>query len=188
MAVLTKSQLHQFNRKMLGLGAPVVIDGVGYNKFDFGKMADFADHNPDEFTDRQCWFIALTLGHYKNTQLKVHKQDIEETIACYKPATDKNSASTIGSKYEDRYLVKVIGTTRDYVDVIWRCNQRISDALKGQLDKSQYHWKKVDDNWILSIKWGYIDEICAAFADLKLDVSELYAAKPPVEQMTLFPE
>lgn len=178
MSVLTKNQLHQFNRKMLGLGAPVVIDGVGYNKFDFNKMADFADRDPEEFTDRQIWFIALTLGHYKNTQLKAHKQDIEETIAYYKPVTNKKS----------NRLVRVIGATRDYVDVAWNYNQAVSDALKGHLDKSQYHWKKVDNNWILSIKWSYVEEICHSFADLGLDTSQLYVAKPPVEQLTLFPE
>ena len=184
MAVLTKSQVHQFNRKMLGLGAPVVIDGVGYNKFDFGKMADFAECNPEQLTDKQTWYIALTLGHYKNTQLTEYKSDIEETIAYYKPA-DKQSTSTSGSKSEARYLVRVVGTTRDYVDVAWRYNPEVSAALKGQLDKSQYCWKKVDSNWILSIKWGYVDEICAEFADLGLDVSQLYAAKPPMEQMVL---
>lgn len=181
MAVLTKSQIHQFNRKMLGLGAPVVIDGVGYNKFDFNKMADFAERDPEKFTDRQIWFIALTLGHYKNTQLTEYKEDIEETIAYYKPATDKKSS-------KPNRLVQVIGTTRDYVDVAWRYNQAVSDALKGQLDRSQYQWKKVDGNWILSIKWGYVEEICAEFADLGLDVSQLYVAKPPVEQLTLFSE
>lgn len=183
MAILTKSQIQQFNRKMLGLGAPVVIDGVGYNKFDFSKMADFAERDFNELTNRQIWFVTLTLGHYKNTQLKAHKQDIEETISYYKPVTDKKS---IGSKYEEKYLVRVVSTSQDYVDVAWKYNQSVSDALKGQLDKSQYKWKKIDGNWILSIKWGYVDEICQAFADLKLDVSELYAAKPPVEQISLF--
>ena len=173
MAVLTKSQIHQFNRKMLGLGAPVVIDGVGYNKFDFNKMADFADRDPEEFTDRQIWYIALTLGHYKNTQLTEYKADIEETIAYYKRPRKLSN------------LVKVVGASRDYVDVEWRYQQAVSDALRGQLDKSQYRWSKVDGNWILSIKWSYVEEICAEFADLGLDVSQLYAAKPPVEQLSL---
>lgn len=178
MAVLTRNQIHQFNRKMLGLGAPIVIDGVGYNKFDFGKMADFADRNPDDFTDKQVWYIALTLGHYKNTQLAEYKEDIEETLAYYKPLTDKKPRKLSN-------LVRVVGTSRDYVDVEWKYNQAVSNALRGQLDKSQYRWSKIDGNWILSIKWGYVEEICAEFADLGLDVSQLYVAKPPMEQLSL---
>lgn len=181
MAILTKTQIHQFNRKMLGLGAPVVIDGVGYNKFDFGKMANFADRNPDEFTDRQCWFIVLTLGHYKNTQLQAHKLDIEESIAYYKP-TNKPTNKPANK------LIKVVGTNQDYVEVVWNYDPEVSAALRGSLDKSQYRWKKVKDTWILAIKWGYVDEICHAFADLRMDTSELYAAKPPVYQMSLFDE
>ena len=36
--VLSKEHLMNLNNVMLGLGAPVEIDGKGYNQVDYGKM------------------------------------------------------------------------------------------------------------------------------------------------------
>ena len=38
MSVLTKKELMELNIAMLGEGAPIDLDGVGYNKPDFMAM------------------------------------------------------------------------------------------------------------------------------------------------------
>lgn len=171
MAILTREQLNNFNKKMLGLGAPVVIDGQGYNKYDFGVMSDFATKNVEKLTNRQLWYIAITLGKYKNTQLEAYKADLEETIRHY--STDK--------------AVEVVGKTDTVVQIKWGFDKTVSEALKGKLDKSQYAWTKENGSWILNVKWGYVPTIIEEFSRNKLNCAALKKAydtakKPTVTQ------
>lgn len=165
MAILTRNQLKQINRKMLGLGAPVVIDGKGYNKLDYNKMFDFAERDYEKLTDRQVWYISVTLGRYKNTQLQEYKLDIEETIDYYKNAPKRLPKVT------------VLGTTKQFVQMSWKFNPQVSEALKGKLDKSFYFWKKdKEGQWVLYVAWDYLPTIIEEFKANSLDTSELEAA------------
>lgn len=164
MAIMDRNTIKSFNNKMLGLGAPIVIDGQGYNKVDYVKMMDFSDRDFDRLTDRQVWFVAITLGKYKNTQLTAYKSDIEDTIAHYANATPK------------RPQVKVVGTSLEEISLQWAFNKAVSESLKGQLDKSQYRWTKTDGVWTLHVQWDYVPTMVKSFQNAKLDTSLVEAA------------
>ena len=164
MAILTRQEIMNFNNKMLGLGAPIELDGQGYNKLDYGKMMDFSTKNISQLTDRQMWFITMTLGKYKNTQLTQYKGDIEDTINHYK-------ALPISKP-----VVNVVDTSDKVIRLSWKFNQQISDDLKYSLNKKMYSWNKVNGSWVLNVIWEYVDELIKAFEAAGLDCSEVQKA------------
>ena len=184
MAILTKNQLLQFNRKMLGVGAPIHIDGLGYNYWDQENMMPFADFDPEcnQLSNRQALFIAKTLDRYRNTQLRYYRKDLSDTITCYEQAAEEQT--------QQEKIVEVLGVHYDYVTIRWHFNESISKALRGKLDKSQYIWKKYQDQWLLQVNWEYIPIISQAFQKRGLDTTQLdevYNSRP-IEQLSLFPE
>lgn len=165
MAILNRTQINEFNRTMLGLGAPVVIDGQGYNKYDYSVMCDFAERDFNALTERQVWFVVKTLGKYKNTQLTSYKSDLEETITYYTQITDKS-------------VVKVLSSDDTVIRLSWAWNPKVNEALKGKLDKSQYGWEKTQNGWVLKVKLGYVPVIVEEFERLGLNCAQIKTAKP----------
>lgn len=84
--VLDRNKLQELNRYMLGLGAPVERDNVGYNKPDFGLMEGLARFIP-ALDDKMAYAVAERLSHYKTTQLSDMKEDLEETVNYYRELT-----------------------------------------------------------------------------------------------------
>lgn len=90
----------------------------------------------------------------------------------------------INTTYDNKHQIQVVGTSQEYISITWQYNRRIANIFQ-QLDKSQYRWKKTDQNiWVCSIRWGYLDKICQIFAELDMDISQLREAQPP-EPFTL---
>ena len=84
MSILSKEELMELNYIMLGKGAPVDIDGVGYNKIDYAKMAYLCGKS--NISDNEAYVLSSVLLKYTNTQLS-HKADrIKETVQHYQKA------------------------------------------------------------------------------------------------------
>lgn len=81
--VLDGNEIHRLNVMMLGLGAPIERDGIGYNKPDWSAMR-FLAHYMGLYDDKMCLDALGTLGHYTNTQLGSYAADIKESAAYYK--------------------------------------------------------------------------------------------------------
>jgi len=100
--MLTTTQIQDINRTMLGLGAPVEKDGVGYNKPDFSLMEGIGYlSNLDEI---EALTVIETLNDYKNTQLRHYKDEIEETLKYYQDML-KSQFSTDDLETEKRTAV-----------------------------------------------------------------------------------
>lgn len=167
--ILNKTQINKFNRMMLGLGAPVEIDGQGYSKIDFSNMVDFADRDFEKLTDRQIWFVVKTLGKYKNTQLTSYKADLEETLKHYAQITDKS-------------VVKCLGVNNDIMRITWGWNPKVNEALKGKFDKSQYRWEKSQSGWVLNVNLSYVPVVINEFENLGLNCEHMKTTTIPVTQ------
>lgn len=81
--VLQKEKLQELNRYMLGLGAPIERDDIGYNRPDFGLMEGLGRYRYD-LNDDMAYAVAERLLHYKNTQLANIAQDLDETVDFYR--------------------------------------------------------------------------------------------------------
>ena len=164
MAVLTKTQIARINDKMLGLGAPVQIDGVGYNKVDYNRM--FPLGGMTGLTDGQATAVCSALKRYKNTQLKEFAQDIEESFEFYNqnPTTTVNDAAAKAVKAaKSKNTVKVVESTHSEIHVTWAYNKDVSYQLKNEMDKKMFHWKKDGSTWILCIRREYIEAMVEMF-------------------------
>lgn len=164
MSVLTVKEVLDLNLAMLGKGAPVEIDGVGYNKVDFYKMNDMSRLNT--LTDKQMLFISSVLMRYTNTQLTSLKDRIKETVNFYK---------------EKKSPVTVIKCDSKGVELSWGFNSKISSFIKNS-DKSQYRWAK-DDNgaWVFKTNWKFIEVLSEEFIKEGFDVSDIEVAKSTIE-------
>lgn len=161
--IMSRKQLKQFNDKMLGLGAPVEIDGVGYNKPDYMNMSSFANTDFQKWTDRQCWFIAVTLGRYKNTQLKTYKVAIEDTIDHYHDITEADKSKA---------AITILQTSEKVVRLSWKYNAKVREFISS-MDRKKYLWTKEGNKWIFSIGWDYLDELITGFKAAGMSTTEL---------------
>lgn len=141
--LLTKRELQELNNRMLGKGAPVVIDGTGYNKVDFGRM-EYLGYK-SELSDKDAQVIATTLVRYTKTQLTAYADKIVATAKYFSDAAK---------------LVKVVDSDNESVKLMWSFNKNVSEALKYTLDKSYFRWMKTESGeWMLNIQWSYVDEL-----------------------------
>ena len=93
--MLTVEQIQELNREMLGHGAPIKRDGVGYNQPDFHSMKSIGRLSI-KLTFLEAYACLETLFGYKDTQLTDYKDELEQTMKCYEeqfatlyPKTDK---------------------------------------------------------------------------------------------------
>ena len=164
MSVLTVKEVLDLNLAMLGKGAPVEIDGAGYNKVDFYKMNDMS--RLQTLTDRQMLFISSILMRYTNTQLTSLKDRIKETVDFYK---------------EKKSPVAVIKCDSKGVELSWGFNSKISSFIKNS-DKSQYRWTKNDKGaWIFKTNWKFLETLSEEFIKEGFDVSDIEVAKSTIE-------
>lgn len=96
MCILSKEQVRELNISMLGLGAPIVKDDVGYNIADFKKM-ELLGRYTGELSDADLSHILSVLMGYSNTQLADYKDALAESLAFY---SEKNSERTEIPRYD----------------------------------------------------------------------------------------
>lgn len=152
MAILTKNDLTMYNNAMLGLGAPVTIDGQGYNQPDYAAMVDVNTISTYSQAAKACKIML----HYKNTQLANIADDLAESL-----------------KHYQAKVVEVVNHDNLTFSLSWPFDKVISDTLRT-LDKSQFRWLKLDQ-WILQVKHEYAKEISDMFSKYGYDVSEIAA-------------
>ena len=161
---LSRTELYDINRRMLNLGAPVDIDGVGYNKIDFGRMVYLADKTPESYTEFDLYKICDCLANYKNTQLKDYADRIEETRSVL---------------YDIIKQVSIVKFTDKYVQLTWKFNKNVSEFIKNT-DKELYKWIKADV-WIFQSDWSVIDRFLKVFEENGFDVSKVQELKSKIE-------
>lgn len=80
--MLTVEQIQELNWRMLGLGAPIERDGVGYNKPDFNRMNTIGRLSTG-LSFLEAYACLETLLGYKNTQLAAYKSELDQTMKAY---------------------------------------------------------------------------------------------------------
>lgn len=143
---LSKTELMDINLRMLGQGAPVDIDGVGYNKVDYAKMAWLS--NQTEITDNEAYVLATVLLKYTNTQLRHKADEIKETVQYYQKLIK---------------AVKVVDFCREFVKLSWSFNSNVSSYIKHDMDKTHFKWLRPNGEWVLQINWEYLKPLLSVF-------------------------
>lgn len=161
---LTNTELYNLNRRMLNLGAPVDIDGVGYNKIDFGRMIPLADKAPESYTEFDMYRICDCLFNYKNTQLKDYADRIVETR---------------DALYDTIKQLVIVKFTDKYIQLTWKFNKNVSEFIKNT-DKELFKWIKAD-SWILQVDWYAVDRFLKVFEENGFDVSKVQEIKTKIE-------
>ena len=146
MSILTKQEMNNINLAMLGQGAPVDIDGVGYNKVDYGKMAYLSGKT--DLTDNEAYVLATVLLKYSNTQLSHMADRIKETIQHYQKLVKE---------------VRVVDFNRKSVKLSWNFNRAVSDYIKYDMDRTHFKWLKPNGEWVLDIQWDYLKQLVDVF-------------------------
>lgn len=146
MSILTKQEMNNINLAMLGQGAPVDIDGVGYNKVDYGKMAYLSGKT--DLTDSEAYVLATVLLKYSNTQLSHMADRIKETIQHYQKLVKE---------------VRVVDFNRKSVKLSWNFNRTVSDYIKYDMDRTHFKWLKPNGEWVLDIQWDYLKQLVDVF-------------------------
>lgn len=161
---LSNTELYNLNRRMLNLGAPIDIDGVGYNKIDFGRMIPLADKAPESYTEFDMYRICDCLFNYKNTQLKDYADRIVETR---------------DALYDTIKQLVIVKFTDKYIQLTWKFNKNVSEFIKNT-DKELFKWIKAD-SWILQVDWYAVDRFLKVFEENGFDVSKVQEIKTKIE-------
>ena len=113
--IFSVEELVVINEKMLGRGMPVVDDGVGYNKADYGACSNYYWG----MSNAQVADLAKRLVKYCETQLGLDKKQMKDTYEYYKEfvngqdRTDGVSVNVtengtlIGFKYNERFIFTI---------------------------------------------------------------------------------
>lgn len=170
---LTNEELLTINRTMLGLGAPVEIDGYGYNKVDFEYMVTYKKHT--HINTQQALRIAKALFKYRHTQLIKYATRIEETIDEIKSNIDKEK--------ENDSIIRVVSYDFSEVCLAWKYNSTISTRL-NQIDRTKFRWGRNSSGWVLHVKWSNIELIYPIFQGI-MDISHIAELKRKALQEAL---
>jgi hypothetical protein len=130
--LFTKEELLQFNELLLGRGMPVMEDGVGYNKADYGACATYFYG----LSDAQYADLAKRLVKYCKTQLGVDKDKMRETA--------KHLAEI--ARDGDRSNGISLNITENGTLISFRYNETFIEIIKKQ---PQRQWDAENKNWII---------------------------------------
>ncbi len=148
--VLQKEKLQELNRYMLGLGAPIERDDIGYNRPDFGLMEGLGRYRYD-LNDDMAYAVSERLLHYKNTQLSNIAQDLEETVDFYRKKLVKERPNNYRDFCNSR-------ETRDFIPYQVHALEKVDHSLILTFDDkiflpnlnlpywTEVHWE--DNNYI----------------------------------------
>lgn len=157
---------------MLGMGAPVVEDGAGYNQIHFGFMEQMSHVPADNLSNKQLATMIKFMLVYKNTQLSSFAGELQATLS---------ALTTEDSK--PQLVVKVESYDSECVNLSWKFNREISDFIKSS-DRSKFRWIKNNNQWILKLYWDNAEEYLEEFVKNGYDVSavkEAYLKSQDVE-------
>lgn len=116
--IFSKDELVELNEKMLGRGVPVSIDGLGYNKADYGVCATY--YNGLSYA--QYYDLAIRLIKYCHTQLHISKEDMKATAEYYKELIED-------SDRKNGISVKIIDSE---VMFSFKYNEKFINTIKKQ--------------------------------------------------------
>ena len=86
--MLSASEIQQLNELMVGRGAPIERDNIGYNKPDFDKMYMLGMLNV-EYDIIECYVVLDVLKKYRKTQLSEYADEIVESLEYYQEKVDE---------------------------------------------------------------------------------------------------
>lgn len=121
-SILSKQELMDTNLIMLGKGAPIDIDGIGYNKVDYSKMAYLSTKS--DLTDSEAYVLSSVLLKYTATQLVHIADEVKATINHYQKLVKE---------------VKVVDFNKNSIQLSWNFNQTVSSHIKT-MDRSYFKW------------------------------------------------
>lgn len=171
---LTTEELREINHRMLGLGAPVVIDGTGYSKIHFGMMLEL--DSASKITDKQKAAMIRTMLVYSNTQLAGYADALKETLAEVEEA--------IKAAENAKPVVTVEAFDSDSVSISWKFNRTISDYIKSS-DRRNFRWNRAEDGkWVLKLYWDNADEYLDQFTANNYDISAVLDARKKAADIT----
>ena len=163
--MFTKEELKKYNEFMIGKGAPIERDNVGYNKPDFMKMY-WIGMLAVEYNDLECYAITRCLNHYKNTQLKDVKDDIEETYDFYAEKfktlsdgeiKDIESCDDHSRSDFDSHYVRLISVRDDTETILARLDSgAIKEYVSIDLRSFGGRWKKIDGNYFIEVPFASV--------------------------------
>lgn len=133
MDVFSKNELLSFNELMLGRGRPVVEDGIGYNKGDFGACSTYFN----ALSDAQYADLAKRLVKYTKTQLKVDKEKMEKTA-------EYLARNIKGSKDRSNGISIQIGEKETLI--CFRYNETFVHTVKNFPSR---RWNGELENWVV---------------------------------------
>lgn len=178
---LSIQKLQEINETMLGLGAPVEIDGIGYNKMHFDHMLDLY-YRKESLTINQQKLMVETLIKYSNTQLTSYKSDLKETLEYL------NSDKAYNDIVKSQRKVNVVSFDSETVQISWNYNRRVSEYIR-ESDRANYKWNRDNDGkWILKLFWCKADEYIEVLNANGFDTSEVAKAKAKAEEVVLTDE
>lgn len=169
--IFTKEELVGLNERMLGRGAPVQEDGIGYNKADYGACANYFYG----LTDAQVADLAKRLVKYCKTQLGLEKEDMK--------ATHEHYAELAGQKEYSKEDGISLNITENGTLISFRYNEQFVEIIKKQ-PKRQYdaenkQWIVPNENLI-----PVLNELWVAGADC--DSAMQYAMNHDIIVNTIF--
>lgn len=153
--MLSINDLLELNLGMLNLGAPVDIDGQGYNQVDYGNMFRFATNTT--LTDIEAYKMVTALHRYKSTQLTAYADQLTETL------------DELSKKVK---TVNLLAYTNTHAHLSWNFNQNVSNFIKS-LDRADYRWTKPNGSWVLVMGWAVINPLLDAFEQNGFEVAHL---------------
>lgn len=153
--MLNTNELLSLNRGMLNLGAPVEIDGQGYNQVDYNSMYRFA--TATDLTDIEAYKMVTALHRYKSTQLTAYADELTTTL------------DELSKKVK---TVNLVAWTATQAYLSWNFNQNVSNFIKS-LDRADYHWKKPDGKWVLVMNWALLNPLLDVFEQNGFEVAHL---------------
>lgn len=170
--ILSVDELLQFNEMMLGRGMPVMEDGIGYNKADYGACSNYFYG----LSDAQIADLAKRLVKYSQTQLGMDKQVMKDTAEHY--------ASLIESDY-DRTDGVSLQITENGTLISFKYNPDFIEVIKKQ-PKRQYDAD--NKQWIVpnNLVIPTLNELWTIGADVNNAL--VYAMHHPLMDEIVFPK
>lgn len=132
--VFTKEELIALNERMLGRGAPVQEDGIGYNKADYGACANYFYG----MSDAQLSDLSKRLVKYCKTQLELDKEDMKATHEHYLKLAEGR-----GYSREDGISLNI---TENGTLISFRYNETFIEIIKKQPKRQ---WDAENKQWIV---------------------------------------
>ena len=156
-----RRKLFHLNHDMLGLGAPIEKDDVGYNRPDFCKMENLGYYPEVMLTEQHCFMILNVLMNYKNTQLGTESEFFDEVLKYFEenhPEIKKINMRASVPVYLDGEIRKT-GVLLNHFTPSDELKEFVMDTEVGRWVKDSRNRKR------LEVKWNHMDEALSYFED-----------------------